>query len=295
MSKRKSVDSRRRSVVQGAGAVTFGMLASAFGAVLPRGVRAADSAAGTNCLTVLYPAGPGLTFDADYYRDHHLVTIMKLFGRSIERFELRKSAAPAAPAGAAPPPAPAAATKGGSAAPPAPAQGFTPAPPQAFAAAVNIWIADLAAFNANNQKHGQTLRDDVPHFSNARPVIQYDKVHGMMGSPRSAMKLGDTCLTIVYPNSEGVRWDVEYYRTHHMPLIMRLYGASAIKRFELRKGDSGQSGGKPDYIGSVNIYINDQKAFDAAGKQHGGELVADVPHFSSVGPNAFPTTIYGLG
>jgi uncharacterized protein (TIGR02118 family) len=262
----------RREVVKGSGAaVTFGMLASAFGAALPRDVHADDSAKGTNCLTILYPAGPDITFDADYYRDHHLVTIMKLYGSSIERFELRKVAAPPAP----------------------PAAPGAPSPPR-FSAAVNIWVADLDTFNANNQKHGKTLADDVPHFTNGQPTIQYDKVQGMMGSPRSAMKVGDTCLTILYPNSDGVRWDVDYYRAHHMPLIMKLYGPRAIKRFELRKGDSGQRGGKPAYIGTVNIYINEQKAFDEAGKQHGPTLVKDVPNFSSVMPIAFPTTLYGV-
>ena len=116
-----------------------------------------------------------------------------------------------------------------------------------------------------------------------------------MGAPRAEMKVGDTCLTILYPNSADVRWDVDYYRKGHMPLIMRLYGKDAIKRFELRKGVSGQTGGKPAYIGTVNIYINDQKAFDAAGKEHGKTLVADVPHFSSVMPVAFPTILYGIG
>ena len=267
----------RRQVLKSAGtAVTFGMLASAFGALLPKGVRAADSAAGVNALTILYPSGEGLTFNADYYRDHHLVTIMKLYGSTIQRMELRKVKAP-------PPPPPAAA------APPARPRGPT------YAAAINIWINDLAAFQANNQKHGKTLTDDVPHFTNAMPVIQFDKVHGEMGAKRSAPKVGDTCLTILYPNSEGVRWDVDYYRTGHMPLIMRLYGEKAIKRFELRKGDQNMAGAKPDFIGTVNIYIADQAAFDAAGKQHTKTLVDDVPHFSSVMPNAFPTVIYAIG
>jgi len=257
----------RRQVLQGAGsAVTLGVLAAAFGAALPRGVRAGTTAALVNCMTIVYPAGEGTHFDADYYRDHHLKTIMSLYGKSIARFELRKVAAPAAGAPALP-----------------------------YAAAVNIWIADLDAFNANNQKHGKTLIDDVPNFTNAMPTIQFDKIHGEAGARRSAPKLGDTCLTILYPNSEGVRWDVDYYVKHHMPLIMRLYGRKAIKRFELRKGDAGQMGGAPKYIGSINIYIQNQKAFDAAGAKHTKELVDDVPHFSSVMPTAFPTTIHGIG
>ncbi len=269
----------RRDVVKtGGSAVTLGMLAAAFGATLPKGARASDSAQGVNALTILYPAGEGLTFNADYYRDHHLKMIMKLYGNTIQRFELRKVNAP--PAGAA--------------APPPPPAGAPPPPPR-YAAAINIWINDLDAFNANNQKHGKTMTDDVPNFTNAKPIIQYDKVHGEMGAKRSAPKIGDTCLTILYPNSDGVRWDVEYYKKGHMPLIMRLYGEKAIKRFELRKGDSGMGGGKPEYIGTVNIYINDQAAFDAAGKQHTQTLVQDVPHFSSVMPNAFPTVIHGIG
>ncbi len=272
----------RRDVLQSAGsAVTLGMLASAFGAALPDGVRAAESAQAVHAMTIVYPAGEGIKFDPDYYRDHHLKLIMKLYGSSIKRFELRT--VPPMPASTAAPPAERR------------PEDRPPAPPPKFSAAVNIWIADFEAFNANNAKHGPELVADVPHFTNAQPTIQFDEVHGEMGEPANAMKVGDTCLTILYPNSDGVRWDVEYYRTHHMPLIMSLYGKEAIKRFELRKGATGQTGGAPGYIGSVNIYINHQDAFDAAGKQHGPTLVKDVPHFSSVMPIAFPTKIHGVG
>jgi uncharacterized protein (TIGR02118 family) len=268
--------SRREVLQSGGSVVTLGMLASAFGAALPDGARAAESAQAVHAMTIVYPAGDGIKFDPDYYRDHHLKLIMKLYGSSIKRFELRT--VPPMPAPAAAPPAE-----------------RPPAPAPKFSAAVNIWIADFDAFNANNAKHGPELVADVPHFTNAQPTIQFDEVHGEMGEPANAMKVGDTCLTILYPNSGGVRWDVEYYRTHHMPLIMSLYGKEAIKRFELRKGATGQTGGAPGYIGSVNIYINHQDAFDAAGKQHGPTLVKDVPHFSSVMPIAFPTKVHGVG
>jgi uncharacterized protein (TIGR02118 family) len=259
--------SRRTAIKSIGGGITLGILAATFGALLPDDVDADESAATVDCMTILYPAGPGITFDADYYRDHHLVTIMKLYGKSISRFELRKVDA-AAPG----------------------------APPAAFSAAVNIWIANLDAFNQANAKNGKTLVDDVPHFTNSQPSIQFDKIYGQMGKARGTPKVGDACLTILYKNADDVRWDVDYYRKHHMPLIMKLYGPDAISRFELRKGDAGQGPGtKPIYIGSVNIYINQQAAFDAAGKQHGPTLVKDVPHFSSVMPLAFPTVLYGIG
>src|SRR5690349_14959803 len=59
--------SRRDVVKGGSTAVTLGMIAAAFGATLPKGVRAADSAKGKTALTILYPAGEGKTFNADYY------------------------------------------------------------------------------------------------------------------------------------------------------------------------------------------------------------------------------------
>lgn len=258
----------RRDVLKHAGAgVTLGMLASVFGAMLPDDAAASQSAAGVDCMTILYPAGAGVTFDADYYRDHHLVTIMRLYGNGISRLELRTVV---------------------------PSSGGVP--PVPYSAAINIWIANLAAFDLGNARHGATLVADVPHFTNSLPTIQYDKIHGQMGSARSAAQIGDACLTILYDYADSVRWDADYYRRHHMPLIMRLYGPKAISRFELRKGDAGQSPGtKPAFIGSVNIYINDQAAFDAAGAAHGSTLVKDVPNFSSVMPHAFPTIIHGIG
>jgi uncharacterized protein (TIGR02118 family) len=220
----------------------------------------------SHCVTILYPAGAGLTFNADYYRDHHLPLIMRLYGDSIARFELRT--VDPTPAGA-------------------------PAP--AYAAAINIWIRDFDAFQQHNETHGPALIADVANFTNTMPTIQFDRVQGEDGTDRGAMQLGDTCLTILYPNGASVRWDVDYYRRAHMPLIMRLYGAAAIKRFELRRGESGAPTGAPPYIGCVNIYINDHQAFGAAGVAHGQTLIDDVPAFSSVMPTAFATTIHGIG
>lgn len=257
---------QRRTVLKSAGlTLTWGALAANFGALLPTGVRASETVIGSRCLTILYKNGPEVTFDFDYYRDHHLVTIMKLYGNSIKRFELRKPVA---------------------------AEG---APPSPYVAVVNFWVNDLTAFEAAGAKHSQTLIDDVPNFTNTQPIIQNDDVWGEAGVALADNDIGRRCLTILYPNEEGARWDADYYRDHHMPLIMRLYGTDAIRRFEVRKGISGMDGtSKPTFIGTVNIYIEDQTKFDAAGTQHGQTLRDDVPNFSSVMPGVAVTEIYGV-
>jgi uncharacterized protein (TIGR02118 family) len=91
------------------------------------------------------------------------------------------------------------------------------------------------------------------------------------------------CITVLYPNKDGVRFDFDYYKHKHATLIMRLYG-KGIARYELRKGLSGPDGGKPPYVATVNFWIGDQQAFDAAQAQHTQQLIDDVPNFTNVQP-----------
>lgn len=102
---------------------------------------------------------------------------------------------------------------------------------------------------------------------------------------------GARCMTILYPNGDDVRFDFDYYKFHHLPLIMELYN-KAIARFELRKGLPGPDGSKPPYVATINIWIADQQAFDEAGAQHGQTLIDDVPNFSSVMPIVQADEIY---
>ena len=91
------------------------------------------------------------------------------------------------------------------------------------------------------------------------------------------------CITVLYPNSEGVRFDFDYYKNRHATLIMRLYG-KGIARYELRRGVAGPDGGKPPYVATVNFWIGSQELFDAAQAKHTAELIADVPNFTNVMP-----------
>ncbi|GEM_PF-189891 len=112
-------------------------------------------------------------------------------------------------------------------------------------------------------------------------------------------ELGEPMLSILYPatnpeTGEPTQFDIDYYRDHHLTLIMDLYGDS-ISRFELIKPAEMPEGMPPaQYVAVVNIYIADQSAFDAAQAEHGATLVADVPNFSNVQPMVTQGVIYGL-
>lgn len=109
----------------------------------------------------------------------------------------------------------------------------------------------------------------------------------------NAAGVGDPVLTILYPREEDATFDIDYYRDHHLPLIMELYG-EAIRRFELIQPVEPEGAPPPAWFAVVNIYIADADAFAAAGEEHGPTLIDDVPNFSSVLPQVTNGVIYGL-
>jgi uncharacterized protein (TIGR02118 family) len=108
----------------------------------------ADAAkpAARRCITVLYPNGPDIKFDFDYYAAKHAPLIKRLYGKGIAKIELRRGVA----------------TQDGS--------------PVPFVAVINIWIGSQKAFDAAAAKHAATLVADVPNFTNGKPVIQIDEI-----------------------------------------------------------------------------------------------------------------------
>ncbi len=105
---------------------------------------------GDRCLTVLYPYAPGDRFNYEYYRDHHVTSLIKLFGReTISRMEVRRSLS--SPAGGNPP---------------------------RYSCTANIYIADPQAFAAAASANHQRVVDDIPRFTSVGPVSFLTEVVG---------------------------------------------------------------------------------------------------------------------
>jgi uncharacterized protein (TIGR02118 family) len=136
----------RRSVLLGAGKAAAAGVAVTLGAAA--GTAQAQSTVGQECMTIVYQNGPDVRFDFEYYVNTHMPLIMRLYGKSISRFELRRGQ-PGAD-GALPP----------------------------YAATITIWIADPVAFDAAAVEHQAGLRADVPKFTNATLIAQRDKIVG---------------------------------------------------------------------------------------------------------------------
>lgn len=228
----------------------------------------ADAAAGVKigmrAYTAIFPAGKDLHFDHAYYRDKHLPQMQTLYGAALMRVEMRK---------------------------PLLAANDKPSP---YAALVNFWMPDAELFAAASATHGQTLVQDRAHFTNGVQQVQSESVFAEAGASASAIKPGDHCLTILYPYDANDNFNYEYYRDHHMTSLIKLFGADAISRIEMRKGLSSPDGKNPPlYSCTSNIYIADAARFAAKAPANHQRVADDIARFTRVTPISFQTEVIG--
>lgn len=135
----------RREVLTAAGKVAAIGATAGVAAAAPT-TAAAQGAAGEECMTIVYRYSPEARFDFDYYESTHMPLIMRLYGDSIRRFELRRGQ-----------------------------PGADGAPPP-YLATITIWIADPAAFDAAAAEHQAGIRADVDKFTDAELIAQRDRI-----------------------------------------------------------------------------------------------------------------------
>ena len=93
-------------------------------------------------------------------------------------------------------------------------------------------------------------------------------------------------VSVMYPYSAGARFDHDYYRDQHMPLLARLMG-DACKRYTIDKGVAGGAPGQPPtYVAMCHVYAESVEAFMAAFGPHAKAIMADVPNYTDIKPVA---------
>lgn len=91
-------------------------------------------------------------------------------------------------------------------------------------------------------------------------------------------------VTILYPNKPGSRFDVEYYRTVHMPLAIRLLG-SAIKAVSVEIGKSGATPDQPPPYAVICVFTCESvESFTDAFMPVSTDLQGDIPNYTDIEP-----------
>lgn len=91
-------------------------------------------------------------------------------------------------------------------------------------------------------------------------------------------------VSVMYPHQPGARFDMDYYRDRHMPMIRQRMGAACL-HYAIDSGiGGGRPGAPPPYAAMCHIHCDSVEAFDAAFGPHAKEILADVPNYTDLQP-----------
>ncbi len=91
-------------------------------------------------------------------------------------------------------------------------------------------------------------------------------------------------MSVYYPADGGSKFDHDYYRTRHMPLIRERLGDVCL-RYEIDRGLSGREpGSAPKFVAACHVYAPTLEAFRKAFGPHRAEIAADVANYTDITP-----------
>ncbi|MBB4125390.1 uncharacterized protein (TIGR02118 family) [Xanthomonas translucens] len=91
-------------------------------------------------------------------------------------------------------------------------------------------------------------------------------------------------VSVMYPYTAGARFDHDYYRDKHMPLLKARMG-DACRYYTVDKGLSGGApGSDPTYVGMCHIFSDSVDAFQAGFGPHADEILGDIKHYTDLTP-----------
>jgi len=98
------------------------------------------------------------------------------------------------------------------------------------------------------------------------------------------MEKGLIKVSVVYPNSDGKKFDMDYYCNKHVPMVGALLG-NALKGATVEKGiGGGAPGSSAPYAGMGNMYFNSVEEFENAFGPNADKIMGDLPNFTDIEP-----------
>lgn len=91
-------------------------------------------------------------------------------------------------------------------------------------------------------------------------------------------------VSVLYPAGDETAFDIEYYRSIHMPLVQRLCG-TACKGYTIDHGiGGGAPGSHAPYVAVGHLSFESVDAFQASFGPNASEIMADIPNYTKIAP-----------
>ena len=91
-------------------------------------------------------------------------------------------------------------------------------------------------------------------------------------------------VSVLYPNTEGKSFDMEYYCNKHIPMCQEKLG-NALKDVAVEKGLSGaEPGSEPAYIAMGHLYFDSIEDFQNSFGPNAEAIQNDIPNYTDTEP-----------
>ena len=92
-------------------------------------------------------------------------------------------------------------------------------------------------------------------------------------------------LSVLYPASDGARFDRTYYDATHIPLVREASQATGLTDVRVLHGLSAGGGGAALYVAMAHLEFASPEALQASlGGARAGEVMADIANFTDIQP-----------
>lgn len=91
-------------------------------------------------------------------------------------------------------------------------------------------------------------------------------------------------VSVLYPYQADARFDHDYYRDKHLPLLKQYMGDSLL-RYSIEKGlGSDVPGEPPIYIAACHLYCDSVEVFEAGMGPHADIVNGDIKNYTDLVP-----------
>ena len=91
-------------------------------------------------------------------------------------------------------------------------------------------------------------------------------------------------VSVLYPNNEGSKFDMDYFCNSHFPMVQEKLGA-ALKGVSVEQGLGGaEPGSRATYVAMGHLLFDSVDAFQSAFGPHAEAIMGDIPNYTDVEP-----------
>lgn len=85
-------------------------------------------------------------------------------------------------------------------------------------------------------------------------------------------------MTVLYPSTQGARFDHAYYRDSHLPMVQARLGAACLG-YEIDEGLA-----DAPFVALCHIFSDSLESFQAAFAPHAEEITGDLANYTDIAP-----------